>query len=362
MLKRYSYARVKKMTNSFSHVLGEGGFGIVYKGKLPDANQDVAVKILKESKGNGDEFINEVASMSRTSHVNIVSLLGFCYDRNKRAIIYEFMPNGSLDKFIAENMSTKMEWERLYEIALGVSRGLEYLHNRCVTRIVHFDIKPQNILMDKYFCPKISDFGLAKLCKNKESIMSMLDARGTAGYIAPEVFSKNFGGVSHKSDVYSYGMVVLEMIGARNRENFEKSGSSNSSMYFPDWIYKDFDRGEIMRIFGDQLTEEEEKIAKKLVLVGLWCIQTNPSDRPPMIKVIEMLEGNLEALHVPPKPLWYLPATTVRETVEDSNETSSFTNPSQFERGTFPSEGTLHSSKEVVQRTTAESQYSSLSS
>ncbi|KAF8098163.1 hypothetical protein N665_0272s0029 [Sinapis alba] len=198
MLKRYSYAKVKKMTNSFAHVLGKGGFGTVYKGKLQDGGVDVAVKILKEGKGTGEEFINEVASMSRTSHVNIVSLLGFCYEGNKRAIVYEFMLNGSLDKFISENMSTKIEWERLYDIAVGVSRGLEYLHNRCISRIVHFDIKPQNILMDKDLCPKIADFGLAKLCKNKESVMSMLEARGTVGYIAPEVFSNNFGVVSHK--------------------------------------------------------------------------------------------------------------------------------------------------------------------
>ncbi|KAG2283380.1 PR5-like receptor kinase [Brassica napus] len=329
MLKRYSYARVKKMTNSFVHVLGQGGFGTVYKGKLPDGNQDVAVKVLKESKGNGHEFINEVASMSRTSHVNIVSLLGFCYEGDKRAIIYEFMPNGSLDKFISENMSAKRDWEKLYDIALGVSRGLEYLHNRCVSRIVHFDIKPQNILVDKDLCPKISDFGLAKLCKNKESIISMLDTRGTAGYIAPEVFSKNFGGVSYKSDVYSYGMVVLEMIGARNIDKVENSGSNNSSMYFPDWIYKDFESGEIMRIFGDQITIEEEKIAKKMVLVGLWCIHTIPSHRPTMIKVTEMLEGSIEALQVPPKPLLCLPAS-VPETVEDSNETSCSSNPNQF--------------------------------
>ncbi|EFH45050.1 hypothetical protein ARALYDRAFT_494154 [Arabidopsis lyrata subsp. lyrata] len=330
MLKRYSYTRVKKMTKSFVHVLGKGGFGTVYKGNLPDSGRDVAVKILKESEGDGEEFINEVASMSRTSHVNIVSLLGFCYERNKRAIIYEFMPNGSLDKYISANMSTKMEWERLYDIAVGISRGLEYLHNRCVTRIVHFDIKPQNILMDGNLCPKISDFGLAKLCKNKESIISMLHMRGTFGYIAPEMFSKNFGAVSHKSDVYSYGMVLLEMIGAKNIEKVEYSGSNNSSMYFPDWVYKDFERGQITRIFGDSITDEEEKIAKKLVLVALWCIQTNPSDRPSMIKVIEMLEGNLEALQVPPNPLLFSPAETVPEILEDSDETSTFFNPSSF--------------------------------
>ncbi|KAF3505320.1 hypothetical protein F2Q69_00044789 [Brassica cretica] len=114
-------------------------------------------------------------------------------------------------------MSTKMEWETLYNIAVGVARGLEYLHNRCVSRIVHFDIKPQNILMDQDLCPKIADFGLAKLYKKKESIISMLNARGTIGYIAPEVFSKSLGGVSYKSDVYSFGMVVLEIVGAKNR-------------------------------------------------------------------------------------------------------------------------------------------------
>ncbi|KAG7611098.1 Protein kinase domain [Arabidopsis suecica] len=335
MLKRYSYTRVKKMTNSFAHVLGKGGFGTVYKGKLPDSGRDVAVKILKVSEGNGEEFINEVASMSRTSHVNIVSLLGFCYEKNKRAIIYEFMPNGSLDKYISANMSTKMEWERLYDIAVGISRGLEYLHNRCVTRIVHFDIKPQNILMDENLCPKISDFGLAKLCKNKESIISMLHMRGTFGYIAPEMFSKNFGAVSHKSDVYSYGMVVLEMIGAKNIEKVEYSESNNGSMYFPERVYKDFEKGEITRIFGNSITDEEEKIAKKLVLVALWCIQMNPSDRPPMIKVTEMLEGNLEALQVPPNPLLFSPAETVPDTLEDSDDTSTFFNPSHFERGTL---------------------------
>ncbi|KAG7570337.1 Osmotin/thaumatin-like superfamily [Arabidopsis thaliana x Arabidopsis arenosa] len=318
---------VKKMTKSFANVLGRGGFGTVYKGKLPDGSRDVAVKILKEANGNGEEFINEVASMSRTSHVNIVSLLGFCYEGSKKAIIYEFMPNGSLDKFISEKMSTKMEWKTLYNIAVGVSHGLEYLHDGCISRIVHFDIKPQNILISGDSCPKISDFGLAKLCKNNESIMSMLDARGTVGYIAPEVFSKNFGGVSHKSDVYSYGMVVLEMIGARERA--ENTGTNNTSMYFPDWIYKDLEEGEIMSVFADQIIEEEdEKIVKKMVYVGLWCIQTNPADRPPMSKVVEMLEGSLEALQIPPKPLLFLPAETVPKTTDEIPETSSFSIPS----------------------------------
>jgi len=123
-------------------------------------------------------FRYEVASMSRTSHVNIVSLLGFCYEGSKRAIIYEFLENGSLDKFISSKKSSNMDQSALYGIALGVARGLEYLHNGCRARIVHFDIKPQNVLLDDNLCLKVSDFGLAKLCEKKESILSLLDTGG----------------------------------------------------------------------------------------------------------------------------------------------------------------------------------------
>ncbi|XP_052480292.1 PR5-like receptor kinase [Gossypium raimondii] len=194
--KRYSYEEIKKMTNKFNDKLGQGGFGSVYKGKLSNGHL-VAVKFLREMKGNGEDFMNEVASISRTSHVNIVTLLGFCFERSKRALIYEFMPKGSLDKFIygqgSDNQSRQLEWVTLYDIALGIARGLEYLHQGCNTRILHFDIKPHNILLDENFCPKISDFGLSKLCERKESVVSMTGARGTAGYIAPEVFFSKSG-------------------------------------------------------------------------------------------------------------------------------------------------------------------------
>ncbi|KAF6150444.1 hypothetical protein GIB67_023943 [Kingdonia uniflora] len=185
---RYHYSDIRRMTDSFKDKLGQDGFGGVFRGKLLDG-QLVAVKVMRESKGDGADFMNEVASISRTSHVNVVSLLGFCFDRSKRALIYEFMPNGSLEKFIYKDKqletSSSLPWEKLYENVIGVSRGLEYLHRGCNTRIVHFDIKPHNILLDEDFCPKISDFGLAKLCSTKESYVSMLDARGTVGYIAP---------------------------------------------------------------------------------------------------------------------------------------------------------------------------------
>ena len=216
VVKRYSYADIKTMTKSFNDKLGQGGYGSVYKGKLQDGCF-VVVKVMKESKGNGDEFLNEVASIGRTSHVNIVTLKGFCFEGSKRALIYELMPNGSLEKFIYKgNPSSSnhhLGWETLYKIAIGIARGLEYLHRGCNTRILHFDIKPHNILLDENFCPKISDFGLAKICPREQSTISMVGARGTTGYIAPEVFCRSFGGISHKSDVYNYGMMVLEMVG-----------------------------------------------------------------------------------------------------------------------------------------------------
>ncbi|KAK3225285.1 hypothetical protein Dsin_005147 [Dipteronia sinensis] len=307
-IKRYSFSHVKKMTNSFKEKLGQGGYGCVYKGKLRDG-QLVAVKLLNTSKGNGQEFINEVSSISKTSHVNVVTLLGFCLEGSKRALIYEFMLNGSLEQFSYDEGSLKashhLGWEKWYEIALGIARGLEYLHRGCNTRILHLDIKPHNILLDEDFCPKISDFGLAKLCPKKESIVSMFEARGTIGYIAPEIFIRNFGDVSHKSDVFSYGMMVLEMVEGRKKPHL--GVDSTSDVYFPEWFYRNFEIGEDIKLHG-AISSEENEIAKKMIIVGLWCIQTRQLNRPSMNEVLGMLQGSIEALHVPPSPCLFSPS------------------------------------------------------
>ncbi|MED6140221.1 hypothetical protein PIB30_091111 [Stylosanthes scabra] len=312
-LKRYTYKEVKKMTNSFKEKLGEGGYGIVYKASLADGQQ-VAVKILKESKGSVEEFVDEVFIISRTSHVNIVSLLGFCYQKNKRALVYEFMPNDSLDKFShrkeSSNTLCKLDCNILYRISIGIARGLEYLHRGCNTRILHLDIKPQNILLDEYFRPKIADFGLAKICKKDQSIVSIFGTRGTPGYIAPEVFSRTYGEVSHKSDVYSYGMLILEIIGGR--QNYKSEASQSSESYFPDWIYKDLEQGNIPT-WCLQHKEEENDIIMKMTLVSLWCIQPNPADRPFISKVIDMLEGPLESVPYPPKPVLFSPEKLISQ-------------------------------------------------
>ncbi|XP_073365957.1 LEAF RUST 10 DISEASE-RESISTANCEUS RECEPTOR-LIKE PROTEIN KINASE-like 2.5 isoform X3 [Aegilops tauschii subsp. strangulata] len=294
--KRYMYSEVMKITSSRNDQLGKGGYGIVFKGRLPGGRL-VAVKFLHDCKGNGDEFVNEVMSIGRTSHVNVVSLYGFCLEGSKRALIYEYMPNGSLDKYIySEHPKEILGWERLYGIAIGIARGLEYLHHSCNTRIVHFDIKPQNILLDKDFSPKIADFGLAKLCHTKESKVSMTGTRGTIGFIAPEVHSRTFGVVSTKSDVYSYGMMLLEMVGGRR--NVKSIVAKSSEKYFPDWIYDHFAQDGLQAC---EVTSEIEEMARKMTLIGLWCVQILPAYRPTITKVLEMFERGSEDMDMPPK-------------------------------------------------------------
>ncbi|PKA49270.1 putative receptor-like protein kinase [Apostasia shenzhenica] len=295
---RYSYSEIKKMTENFKNSLGDGGYGKVFKGKLGNA-VPVAVKVLENPTGNGDDFINEVGTIGRIHHVNVVQLLGFCVEGSNRALIYEFMPNESLEKFIylQDDQSKFFSWCKLHEIALGIARGIEYLHLGCEQRIVHFDIKPHNILLDDKFTPKVSDFGLAKLCSKEKSIVTMTAARGTMGYIAPEVFLKNFNLVSHKSDVYSFGMLLLEMVGGKRKNNVE---NKDSQVYFPEWLYKRLEQGEELELTTEK--DEDDLTARKLAIVGLSCAQWDPIDRPSMKLAVKMLEGSLESMTLPPNP------------------------------------------------------------
>ena len=204
----------------------------MYEGKL-FKEVHVAVKILNNSKGNGEEFINELRTMGRIHHVNVVRLVGFCADGFRRALIYEFLPNEPLEKFIVSRTikNHSIDWKRLQYIALGIAKGIEYLHQGCDQRVLHFDIKPHNILLDYNFHPKISDFGLTKLCSREQSVVSMTVARGTMGYIAPEMLCRNIVNVSYKSDVFSYGMLLLEMVGGR--KNIDVTVDNTNQVYFP---------------------------------------------------------------------------------------------------------------------------------
>ncbi|KAL0903372.1 hypothetical protein M5K25_027746 [Dendrobium thyrsiflorum] len=300
-LTRYNFTNIKKITKKFKHKLGQGGFGSVYKGELTNGIP-VAVKLLEASKSNGDDFVNEVATIGKIHHVNVVRLLGFCSDGANRALVYEFMPNNSLEKFIFFGESKKrhefFSTEKLQEIAIGIAQGINYLHQGCNQRILHFDIKPHNILLDYDFNPKISDFGLAKLCSRDQSIVTISAARGTMGYIAPEVYSRNFGHVSHKSDVYSYGMLLLEMIG--RRKNVDPTIENLSEIYFPEWIYNKLVHSTSLRLAMEM--EGNEEIMRRLAIIALWCIQWNPAERPSMSKVVQMLTTNFQSLEMPPTP------------------------------------------------------------
>ncbi|KAG6584346.1 LEAF RUST 10 DISEASE-RESISTANCE LOCUS RECEPTOR-LIKE PROTEIN KINASE-like 2.8, partial [Cucurbita argyrosperma subsp. sororia] len=238
---------------------------------------------------------------------------------------YVCRPNLPSDKYISSNRiqekGEKLDWNTLYNIVIGVARGLEYLHRGCNTRILHFDIKPHNILLDDDFCPKITDFGLAKQCRAKESHVSMTCVKGTIGFIAPEMIFRNLGKVSHKSDVYSYGMLVLEMVGERKSPN--QGVEQSSDEYFPDWIYKDLTQSEIHGGCWWGNTEEEEEMARKMIIVGLCCIQTLPGDRPSMTDAVSMLEGSVDGLQIPPKPdLFGPPAADLLQVAASSSSTS----------------------------------------
>ncbi|XP_058001078.1 LEAF RUST 10 DISEASE-RESISTANCE LOCUS RECEPTOR-LIKE PROTEIN KINASE-like 2.4 isoform X2 [Hevea brasiliensis] len=318
---RYSYSDIKKITGGFKEKLGEGGFGSVYKGKLR-SGQFAAVKILNKPKDDGQDFINEVATIGKIHHVNVVQLIGFCAERSKQALIYEFMSKGSLNNYIdCHKGSVSLSWEKLYKISLGVAHGIEYLHLGCDMQILHFDIKPHNILLDENFTPKISDFGLAKFYPTKGSIASLTAKRGTLGYMAPEIFYKNIGRVSHKADVYSFGQLVLEVADRGKKVN--GFAESLSEVYSPFRVYDQLSSGNLPI---EETAEEENIKARKMIITGLWCVQFQPSDRPAMNKVVEMLEGDIESLQMPPRPVLF-PADSV---TTESNSLAE--NPSQ---GTF---------------------------
>lgn len=295
---KYSYSEIRKMTNKFKEKLGEGAYGTVYKGKLR-SGPFVAVKMIHQSMASGQEFISEVSTIGRIHHVNVVQLVGFCVEGSKRALVYEFMLNGSLDKYISPQEGTvPLSYRQMFDISLGVACGIDYLHRGCDMQILHFDIKPHNILLDENFNPKISDFGLAKLYSSDDSIVSLTAARGTMGYMAPELFYKNIGGVSYKADVYSYGMLLMEMAG--RRKNMNPFEDHLSQIYFPTWVYDQFNEGKDIEIHDAR--EEDRRLVKKMMIVALWCIQMKPADRPAMNKVVEMLEGDVELLQMPPRP------------------------------------------------------------
>ncbi|GMH29394.1 hypothetical protein Nepgr_031237 [Nepenthes gracilis] len=300
---RFAPQQLAGFTRDFSKVLGSGGFGVVYEGQFPNGVL-IAVKVLNNSSGKRleEQFMAEVGTIGRTYHFNLVRLYGFCFDPTMRALVYEYMKNGSLDRFLFAEPRRAIEWEKLQEIAIGTAKGIAYLHEECQKRIIHYDIKPGNVLLDSNLKPKVADFGLAKLCNRDSTHVVMSGCRGTPGYAAPELWTPY--PVTHKCDVYSFGMLLFEIVG--RRRNYDANLSGGSQEWLPRWTYEKLKKNELSDMISTcGISAENREKAERMVMVALWCVQYLPTERPNMSVVVKMLEGGVE-IATPPNPFGHL--------------------------------------------------------
>lgn len=198
--------------------------------------------------------------------------MGYCSDRSIRALAYEYMANGSLEKYVHgghQEDDLELDWKQLYSITLGTAWGIAYLHEECRNCILHCNIKPHNIILDTYFFPKVVDFGLAKISDRGESQVSIAN-RGTLGYVAPDVWSRMYGPITDRSYVYNYGVLLMEMVGGRKNIDFDNRESGSSKLFYTEWAFKEVEKGQIKNLRKENMSEEEESKAKNLCLVGLW--------------------------------------------------------------------------------------------
>lgn len=310
---RFDHQDLVEATANFSMPIGSGGFGTVYKGVLRDKTVVAVKKITALGAQGKKEFGTEIAIIGNIHHVNLVKLKGFCAQGTERFLVYEYMSRGSLDRTLFGS-GPPLEWQERFEIALGTARGLAYLHNGCEHKIIHCDVKPENILLNDNMHVKISDFGLSKLLSPEQSGL-FTTMRGTRGYLAPEWLTN--AAISDKTDVYSYGMVLLELIQGRkncvqatNRssgnptsstEGRSSGGSSGSrnhprprSFYFPLHALEMHEECRYLELVEPRLAGRVAKDeAEKLVKVALCCLHEDPSLRPTMANVVGMLEGVL---------------------------------------------------------------------
>ncbi|KAJ8543486.1 hypothetical protein K7X08_006009 [Anisodus acutangulus] len=286
----FSLEKILTATDNFSdvHKLGQGGFGPVYKG-IFSVGQEIAVKRLSSQSRQGiDEFRNEVILISKLQHRNLVRLLGYCITGYEQILLYEYMANKSLDTFIFDPTRSKsLQWKKRFEIISGISRGLLYLHEDSRLRIIHRDLKTSNILLDQEMNPKISDFGLARIVEEKTTEANTKKVVGTYGYMSPEYALE--GVFSIKSDVFSLGVVILEIITGRRNTGFYQSKEA-SNLLVHAWNF--WERKKSLHLLDHSLLEScNPKEAMKCINVGLLCVQEDPGDRPTMSDVMMMLHS-----------------------------------------------------------------------
>ncbi|XP_074569122.1 L-type lectin-domain containing receptor kinase IX.1-like [Curcuma longa] len=302
--RRFSYRELAVATNNFSEKrkLGEGGFGGVYKGFLSRSGIEVAVKkISSASKQGRKEYASEVKIISRLRHRNLVQLLGWCHERGEFLLVYEFLPNGSLDRHLFRRQtSPSLPWEIRYNVAVGLAKALLYLHEEWEQCVVHRDIKPSNVMLDSSFNAKLGDFGLARLVDHQQG-QHATGVAGTLGYLAPECF--HTGKASKESDVYSFGVVALEI--ATGRRAVEHNKEAEEEVRLLEWVWDMNGQGRLMEAADRRLEAQFEEAQfevqmERLMLVGLWCAHPDQAQRPSMREAIQALR--FEATTIPSLP------------------------------------------------------------
>lgn len=298
----FSYQELEAATQNFAKTLGSGAFGRVYKGQLANGKV-VAVKILEGLLQRDKQLRAEIATLGKIHHINLLRLYGFCAAGDHRMLVYEYMENGSLDAVLFHHNSEVkpaiLNWDTRFQICLGVARGMTYLHEECLDCILHCDIKPQNILLDENYCAKVADFGLAYLFTRDHSVQ-LTTIRGTRGYLAPE-WVMNLP-ITAKADVFSYGMLLLEIVSGRSNYMFTESKmmEENDKWCFPVWAYEKTVEEVVDESIGGEVDYEQ---AKAVLKVAFLCIQRDMHARPSMGKVVQMLEGTVPIPQPPPPSL-----------------------------------------------------------
>ncbi|CAH8387134.1 unnamed protein product [Eruca vesicaria subsp. sativa] len=308
---RFDFVMLQTATHDFSPEmkLGEGGFGSVYKGVLPNG-EEIAVKRLTRGSGQGDmEFRNEVLLLTRLQHRNLVKLLGFCNEGEEEILVYEFVPNSSLDHFIFDEAKRcLLTWDVRYRIIEGVARGLLYLHEDSQLRIIHRDLKASNILLDAEMNPKVADFGMARLFNMDQTRGETSRVVGTYGYMAPEYAT--YGQYSVKSDVYSFGVMLLETISGKGNKNLKEEEEEEQEGLL-DFVWKKWSEGKYAEII-DPLAAPSNNISvdqvMKLVHIGLLCVQEDVSKRPTINSILIWLESHAATTMPAPTPVTFLTA------------------------------------------------------
>ncbi|XP_065630310.1 G-type lectin S-receptor-like serine/threonine-protein kinase SD1-1 [Quercus suber] len=306
----FTLATIIIATNNFSsyNKLGEGSFGLVYKGTLIDG-KEIAIKRLSQKSGQGfSEFKNEVILIAKLQHRNHVKLLGCCIQQEEKLLIYEYMPNKGLDSFIFDQTKNKLlDWSKRFNIICGIARGLQYLHQDSRLRIIHRDLKASNVLLNSHMSPKISDFGIARTFGGDQSDKNTKRVVGTYGCMAPKyAFDKLF---SIKSDVFSFGILLLEIKSGKKRIGFYHPNNKHNLIGHA-WI--SWNEGRLLELL-DECLGESCTISEVLCCIhlSLLCVQQCPKDRPSISYVVVML-GNESALPQPKQPSFFLE--------KDSNE------------------------------------------